>query len=174
MKTVHLILVLVALMSIPAYIGVQQAIGLTTGATGSVTISGQCELGVSSMAFANGSPLTDCASCSDPGVGEKTVTLDNTNGNLQSVTQVKGATWKDSVSTFPDVQSVGSTVFKTTTGTFASKAPLTGTLATLLTVAPASTADTFWDVSIDLDLDANFVGTANQAITFDFACVAVP
>jgi len=170
MKTIHTIMVLIALASIPAFIGVQQAIALTTGATGSVTIAGQCELGVGAMVFAGGDPTLDCATCSSPGVAELIVALDNSNGNLQSVTQVLGANWLDSVGPNNPVQSVGSSVFDTATGTFASKTSLTSALQTLLTVPVASSSNTFWDVSIDLDLDDTFAGTANQAITFDFAC----
>ena len=169
-----MILVLVAIISMPAYFGVQQAMAGFTDETASVTVSGQCELTVGAMTFAGGNPLTDCAACGDPGVGQLTVNLANPNGNLQSVTQVNGANWFDDTTPFGAVQSVGSSVFSATTGNFGSKASLTGTLQTLVTVAPAGNSDTFWDVSIDLDLDPTFAATANQVITFDFACVAVP
>jgi len=175
MKTIHMIFVLVALMSIPAYIGVQETMAAVTAKVAEVTISQQCELTVGAMTFSGGNPLTDCSTCGGTaGVGQLTVNLANTNGNFQSVTQVSGLAWKDAASPFPDVQTVGNTVFKTTTGTFASKAPLTGTLETLVTVAAGANTDTFWDVSIDLDIDATFDGTANQAITFDFACLVTP
>ena len=171
MKTLHTIMVLIAIASLPAFIGVQQAMAGSTGATGSVTISGTCEIVAGSMTFAGGDPTLDCATCGSPGVGQLTVNLANTNGNLQSVTQVLGANWLDSQSPFDPVQDVSNTKFSATTGTFASKADLSGTLATLVTVPVASNSDTFWDVEIDLDLDGTFAGTANQAITFDFACI---
>ena len=172
MKTLHTIMVLIALASIPAFIGVQQAMAGSTGATGEVTIAGQCELGVGAMIFAGGDPTTDCAACGGTaGVGQLTVVLDNSNGNLRSDTDVSGANWLDSIGPFDAVQSVGSTVKSDTTGTFASKTSLTGTLVPLVIVPVAGTADSFWDVSIDLDLDNTFAGTAEQSILFDFACV---
>ena len=171
MKTTHTILVLVAIASIPAFIGVQQAIADgTSAATATVTISGTCELSVGAMGFAGGDPLTDCVTCGDPGVGQLTVNLANTNGNLESDTQVQGINWRNAVHPSQDIQSVGSTVFLDSTGTFASKTNLLTTLADIVVVPQANNVNTFWDVSIDLDLDNDFAATANQTVTFDFTC----
>ncbi len=170
MNTIHAIMVIVAIASIPAFIGVQQAIAGSSAATATVTIAGQCELNVGAMGFAGGDPLTDCAACGDPGVGQLTVNLANANGNLESDTQVQGINWRNAVFPSQDIQSVFSTVYSATVGAFGSKTPLQTTLASIVVVPQANNVDTFWDVSIDLDLDNDFAATANQTVTFDFTC----
>ena len=168
MKTIHTIMVLAAIMSVPMFFGTQAMAGVT-GATGSVTIAQVCELTVGAMTFAAGDPISDGAGV---GVGQLTVNLENLRGNLNSVTDVSGINWAPQGGG-ADVMNVEHTVWTNASNIvpFAGKLPLSTIGVQIASVAPAANVDTWWDVEIVLDGTAGFSGVAEQAITFDFACL---
>jgi hypothetical protein len=172
MKSIKAIMIMTAFLSVLGIFGTQQAMAGTGGVTGTVTISKACELVTpSTLAYPTGNPLTDSSTGSSPGVGETILLLSNTNGNTGSDVSVLGDNWKNSVSPFGNVQSVGTTKFFATTTSFAGKTALTTSLQPLKIVPPGSSTNSFFDVAIDLDLDPAFFGTASQSMTLDFTCL---
>lgn len=174
MKTIQTIMVVVAILSIPIVMGTQHAMAGTTGTTGTVTITEVCELIVpGTLAFSSGDPVNN-----GPGVGvgeTSAFVLSNANGNIFSDVDVSGSNWYAQGGTPPasDVMDVTNTKYSTTSGLIGTKTALTSSAAGLTVIPPGTTANTFWDLEIDLDIDLAFTGIAVEDITFEFACITV-
>jgi len=101
---------------------------------------------------------------------EKTLTLDNT-GNTDANVALRGTDWLDSSATIQ--MNVGNTKFLTTSGTYASKTPLTlidqpiDAVDPILT--PAVNRDMFFQLQANL-INPGFTGAATQTKTFTATC----
>ncbi len=140
--------------------------------TGSVTITGVCEVDLASgtLSFVAGDPIANGAGV---GTGEISEVLTNTLGNLQSSTSVFGTDWTDGGAL--TIMDGSHTVVATSTGNFASKTALStssGSPTALGNIAPQGTITTFWDVEIVMDGgNPGYSGATVQTITIDFSCV---
>jgi hypothetical protein len=133
--------------------------------TGTVTLLGVC--GVTPV---TGSPIVYGVVAPYTESSDQTLSITNP-GNVQSSISVKGTAW-NAVAGPTGVMLVGSTHYTTSSAQpYSSKTALTGTDASLTTLTPLQTKNSFWQLKTDLvSGNADFVGAATQTVTLTASC----
>lgn len=173
-NTFRTITMLIAVLSVGGFFTTQTAMGGggSQGVTAIATIDPSCSLAPGVFNF--GTLDTNAHAAGSP---EITVTMANSaSSNQDSSVAVFGANWLSVATPADNIMLVGNTEFDQNNA--ASGGPyntLTVNPEALIQVAPGDTDNTFWRVLAVLNGNegTGFTGDIDQAITLDFACVAL-